>query len=120
MFIWICLIVIIILVVLLNTERTYVSEPFVQEFDMYNTGIDGYEEGIPAQYRDPKPTYPRGIWQLNKWKSLQYHTRLPWLINKQYSYKDQPRYNYLPTDLPDVGRLRELPLNFKPYFSISL
>lgn len=109
------LFVIILVIWLLNKSK----ENFVQEFDLWNNKIDGSNELGKPEYQKVNQKYPRGIWQKKYLMGQQYHTRLPYLVEQQYSYKDLPTYASLklePDALPDIARLRELPLDLKNWW----
>lgn len=115
MFYYIVLVLVFFIIVILFLKQKK-HEGFTSEYFLYNTNINGYEEGRKAEYRNPKREYPRGIWQDVKWRGQQYHTRLPWLIEQQYSYPDLPRDESESPVLPDKARLRDLPLNFSAWY----
>lgn len=86
---------------------------FKMEFDMYNTKIDGYNEGLPKVYNDLKTKYRYGVWRNNELMSSMWNTRLPSLVPQRYSYDDDRVYCEDLPALEEGARLKQLPMHLQ-------
>jgi hypothetical protein len=87
----------------------------IERFDDYNKNLVGYDESMLPEYRQiDYPKTVRQMYNINDYKSNNWHLRFPYMINQRYSYNDKKEESF-PT-IYDHAYLKELPLDLHNFY----